>query len=135
MSAGFMRSSIEASADVNMEACNSNSEDRKFQQEMSSDLTRIISRGSKPKSIEDWIDSTFTPIVIQSELDEITNLFKSQWLTNQTGYGIEKDINGTKIKKFFTTMMQLYCSLNLLNATSDQSADDKCTGRLLRLVQ
>ena len=133
MSGGFMRSYAEGSGSYDESECKTSSEDEDFQKKESAESIRTISRGSKPKSLDEWIDSEFTPVVIQAELDEITNLFKNSILTNETGYGFEKSLDGDKIRSYFLTMMQLYCSLNLPNATSIKSADDvdnDCTGRL-----
>ena len=137
MSGGFLRTHADASGAFDDTECKASSQDESFQREQSSESIRTISRGSKPKSLDEWVDSEFTPVVIQAELDEITNLFKSSSLTNETGYGFEKSLNGEKIRDYFVTMMQLYCSLNLPNATAIKSADDvdnNCTGRYYAIL-
>ena len=94
-----------------MEACEAGSDEWGYQQETNSETSRTISRGSKPKSLDEWIDSNFTPTVIQAELDEITNLFKNSWLTDADGYGFSKAVDGDMIKSYYVTMM--HCRMQL----------------------
>ena len=98
-----MRTHADASGAFDGTECEASSDDKRFQREQSSESVRTISRGSKPKSLDEWVDSEFTPVVIQAELDEITNLFKNSSLTNETGYGFKKSLNGEKISEYFVT--------------------------------
>ena len=115
---------METGGEGQNDACKSSSEDEAYEMESSSEMTRMISRGSKPKSLDEWVDSNFTPIVILAELDDITNLFKDAWLTESQAYGFKTTVNGTEIKEFFISMMQLFCGLVLPGLP-----DDECNGK------
>lgn len=86
-------------------------DDSKFEDSESSEVTKTISRGSRPKQLSDWVGEAFTPVPIHRVLESISNLFRSEWLTKNDLYGFDQDLDGFKIKDMFEENMLKYCSL------------------------
>ena len=93
--------------------CNSVSEASSFGMTESFESTRIVSRGSRPKSLGEWIQSDFNPVPIVRYLDKITSLFKDEWLEKSIFFGFEKSLSGTSIESMFTQIIENYCGLLL----------------------
>ena len=75
--------------------------------------TKTLSRGSRPKELESWIDEEFIPVPVKRYLEQITVLFKDEWLTQSSFYGFERDLAGSNITLMFEQIIPDYCSLML----------------------
>ena len=108
-------SNIGGSAGVNYtheeSACKINNDDSSFEDSESSEVTKTISRGSRPKDLTAWVDAAFTPVPIHRVLEKISNLFKSEWLTKNEDYGFDQDLDGLEIKDLYDEYIPKYCSL------------------------
>ena len=102
-----------ASANASNKDCSSNKDKSAFDKGESFEGVRTISRGSRPKELKNWIDSSFTPVAIKRTLNKITDLFKDEWLTANEFYGIDEDLSGSGIKTMFEEIVQKYCGLML----------------------
>ena len=122
---------VEASASSSNDECKGNAEGSAFEKGESFEQTRTISRGSRPKSLADWIDADFTPVAIKRTLNLITDLFKDEWLTASEAYGIDESLSGASIKTMFEKVIKRYCGLMLTNIL-----DDTCNikGKILNNV-
>ena len=110
---------MEANAEYN--ECNALNEQSKFDSSEGIDSTRIISRGSRPKSLQEWVDADFTPVPIKRYLTPLSHLFKDEWLSKNEYYGFDKSLSGTKIATMFQQASSVYCSLML-----EDVLDDNC---------
>ena len=88
-----------------------NNDDSSFEDSESSEVTKTISRGSRPKDLTAWVDAAFTPVPIHRVLEKISNLFKSEWLTKNEDYGFDQDLDGLEIKDLYDEYIPKYCSL------------------------
>ena len=111
--------SAEAAASVSNTECNSVSEASTFGMTESFESTRIVSRGSRPKSLTEWIDSDFNPVPIVRYLDKMTALFKDEWLEKSIFFGFKNSLSGTQIESMFSQMITNYCSLLLEGILDD----------------
>ena len=74
---------------------------------------RIVSRGSRPRTLAEWVENGFKPVAIKRSLVEITSLFKDEWLTKSKRYGFDVDLSGSNMKATFERLIKDYCSLML----------------------
>ena len=112
-------SGMSASVDASNKDCSKNKDKSAFDKGESFEGVRTISRGSRPKELKNWIDSTFTPVAIKRTLNKITDLFKDEWLTASEFYGIEENLSGSGIKTMFEEVVQKYCGLMLTGILDD----------------
>merc|ERR1712218_200310 len=75
--------------------------------------TRIISRGSRPKTMEKWVGEDFTTVPIKRYLTPLSYLFKDEWLSKNEHYGFKRSLSGTKISKIFDDAHAKYCPMML----------------------
>ena len=113
--------SAEAEASVSNQDCNSVSDNSYFGMTESFESTRIVSRGSRPKSLTAWIDSDFNPVPIVRYLEKVTALFKDEWMEKSIWYGFQNSLSGTLIESMFSQIITNYCSLLL-----EGILDDNC---------
>ena len=59
---------------------------------------RIVSRGSRPKDLNSWVDAAFTPVPIERTLMPISELFRQEWLTKSDSYGFDSDLYAAGMK-------------------------------------
>ena len=95
------------------EDCKKSNEKSDFSNTEGFEAVKTISRGSRPTDLSKWIGANFTPIPIKRFLDDLSNLFKDEWMTKSIFYGFEKDLDGSKIKAMYDTYIVQYCSLIL----------------------
>ena len=95
------------------EDCKKSNEKSDFSNTEGFEAVKTISRGSRPTDLSKWIGANFTPIPIKRILDDLSNLFKDEWMTKSIFYGFEKDLDGSKIKAMYDTYIVQYCSLIL----------------------
>ena len=74
------------------------------------------------------IDSTFTPVAIKRTLNKITDLFKDEWLTADSFYGMEENLSGSGIHSMFLEVVTQYCGL-MLGSVLDNEC--KVKGKIL----
>jgi hypothetical protein len=111
--------SAEAEASGSNNACANVSESSTFELSTSFESTRIVSRGSKPKSLTEWIDSDFNPVPIVRYLEKMTALFKDKWMEKSIFFGFESSLSGTQIESMFSQIIKTYCSLLLEGILDD----------------
>lgn len=99
--------------------CESLKEDSKFANEDGIESTRIISRGSRPKSLQSWVGEDFTPVPIKRYLTPLSYLFKEEWLSKNKHYGFQNSLSGSKMAKMFDDAFKRYCSLMLGDILDD----------------
>ena len=56
-------------------------------------LNRILSRGSKPESIDTWVTSDFLSVPLKLTLSEIADQITPEALS--PGYGMDRQLNAT----------------------------------------
>ena len=95
------------------EDCKKSNEKSDFSNTEGFEAVKTISRGSRPTDLSKWIGANFTPIPIKRILDDLSNLFKDEWMTKSIFYGFEKDLDGSKIKAMYDTYIVQYCTLIL----------------------
>jgi len=100
-------------------ACNGMKDESKFSTSEGIEATRIISRGSRPKTMEKWVGEDFTPVPIKRYLTPLSYLFKDEWLSMNEHYGFERSLSGTKISKIYDDAAAHYCSLMLGDIMDD----------------
>ena len=105
--------------------CTESSDDERFEESETAELTKTISLGSRPKDLSKWIDAEFTPVPISRVLENITDLFRKEWLEVDEDYGFSETLNESKIKEIFDEYIQQYCRLFF----SDYFYDD-CTPKI-----
>ena len=110
-----------ASVDSMKKTCGDENEKSKFENKDGIESTRLISRGSRPVSLKEWVTANFVPVPIKRYLTPLSRLFKNEWLTKNEFYGIEKSLSGTKMEKMFNDVVSKYCSLML-----EDLMDDNC---------
>ena len=93
--------------------CKSSRNDEKFKNEEKSDTKRILSRGSRPGNLKDWLTSDFTPVPIHRVLRNIKDLLKDEWLSKNDAYGFRQSLNGNALRTLFTKNEKDYCKLFL----------------------
>ena len=113
----FSSASVNAEASASNNDCSSVSQASNFGLSESFESTRIVSRGSRPKSLGEWINSDFNPVPIIRYLDDITSLFKDEWLEKSTFYGFERSLSGSSMKSMYSQIIESYCGLLLEGIT------------------
>ena len=113
---------MQAAYGYSSSGCKSGKDDSRFESSESSEIKKTISRGSRPTDIKKWIDASFTPVVIERTLDDISNLLQDKWMTKSTFYGFEKDLQGDRIKEMYNKYIEQYCSL-ILYGILDQNCE------------
>jgi len=108
--------------------CESLKEDSKFSNEEGIESTRIISRGSRPKTLQEWVDADFTPVPIKRYLAPLSYLFKDEWLSKNEHYGFERSLRGRRLSKIFDDAFAKYCSLMLGDILDENCEHITCTG-------
>ena len=93
------------------EKCESNADADKLHASYSSEATRTIARGSRPKDLKAWVDADFTPVPIHRELMLISNLFRQDWVTKSPHYGFHRTLNAKKINETFVMFYYDYCEI------------------------
>ena len=95
--------------------CSGVDEESNFALDEGFEATRIISRGSKPTDLDEWVNSDFDAVPIKRFLDPITLLFKDEWLTESLFYGFQKSLSGTRIKGLYEKFVHgtAYCTTML----------------------
>ena len=106
-------SSVDASYGQGSDTCNNVNEQSSFSSSESIEGVRIVSRGSRPRTLAEWIENDFKPVAIKRSLVEITSLFKDEWLTKSERYGFDVDLSGSNMKAMFERLIKDYCSLML----------------------
>ena len=105
--------SIDASYGKDSNTCENVNEQSSFSSSDSVEGVRIVSRGSRPRTLADWVENDFKPVAIKRSLVEITSLFKDEWLTKSERYGFDVDLSGSNMKAMFERIIKDYCSLML----------------------
>ena len=93
------------------EKCRNTVDENNKKQSESEDIQRTITRGSRPLSFQQWVNSDFTPVPLRKELLKISSLFRNEWLTNNTLYGMSRDLDGDSMKLLFESRINRYCEL------------------------
>ena len=113
--------SAEAASSVSNNECDSVSQATTFGMTESFESTKIVSRGSRPKSLTEWIDSDFNPVPIVRYLEKMTSLFKDEWMEKSIFFGFKNSLSGTQIDSMFSQIIKNYCALLL-----EGILDDNC---------
>ena len=116
VSAGYSGiGSVQVSAEVEAKQanCNSINQQSAFAADEGFESTKTISRGSRPKSLDSWVDESFKPVPILRTLDKISELFKDEWVTKNENYGFDMTLSGGKIEKMFNKAARKYCQIML----------------------
>ena len=101
VSGGGFGAELSASLGVGTGKCEESATDSAFEESESSEISKTIARGSRPKDLSNWVDADFTPVPIHRELQTMTELFQTNWLGKDIFYGFEKSLNGQKMKELF----------------------------------
>ena len=104
---------INAEASFENEDCKSVNSQSDFSNNEGFEAVKTISRGSRPTDLKKWIGSSFIPIPIKRNLDDISNLFRDKWMTKSVSYGFKNDLSGSKIRAMYNKYIEQYCSLVL----------------------
>ena len=100
-------------AGINNTICSKMNEDNKFALNEGFEAVKTVSRGSRPKKLEEWIDANFKPVPIRRVLENIDNLFVDEWMKKNSFYGFQRDVSGARIRVMFQRIIPSYCSLML----------------------
>ena len=115
VSVGVESSTVNASANAHYDNkdCEGMKSGSDFSNNEGFEAVKTISRGSRPINIKKWIDASFTPVAIKRKLDDISNLFKDEWMTKSVFYGFDRNLAGSDIKEMYNKYIEQYCSLIL----------------------
>ena len=96
---------------MDKEDCSSEAKGSANAAEEGFESTRTVSRGSRPKELNDWVDADFTPVPIKRSLTPMSELFRDEWLEMNADYGFDVTLSGTKIKHMFDAAAKKYCQI------------------------
>ena len=113
VSASGWGTSVDVEGSLDSEVCGELYEFSEFGLHQGIEGTKTLSRGSRPKELAAWIDEEFIPVPVKRYLEQITVLFKDEWLTQSSFYGFERDLAGSNITLMFEQIIPDYCSLML----------------------
>ena len=113
---------VKASGSYKNKDCEGMKKGSDFSNNEGMEAVNTISRGSRPTDLKKWIDASFTPVVIERTLDDISNLLQDRWMTKSTFYGFDKDLQGDRIKEMYNKYIEQYCSL-ILYGILDQNCE------------
>ena len=113
VSASGWGTSVDVEGGFEEEVCGSLYEKSKFGLNQGIEGTKTMSRGSRPKELDAWIDEEFTPVPVKRYLEQVTSLFKDEWLSQSSFYGFDRDLSGSNITLMFEQIVPDYCSLML----------------------
>ena len=102
------------------EDCKKSNEKSDFANTEGFEAVKTISRGSRPTDLKKWIGANFTPIPIRRALDDLSNLFKDEWMTKSVFYGFKTDLDGSKIKAMYDKYIVQYCALILYGILDEE---------------
>ena len=113
VSASGWGTSVDVEGGFDEEVCGSLYEKSKFGLNQGIEGTKIMSKGSRPKELEAWVDEEFIPVPVKRYLEQMTFLFKDEWLAQSSFYGFERSLSGSNITFMFEEIVPDYCSLML----------------------
>ena len=96
---------------MDKEDCSSEASGSAAAAEEGFESTRTVSRGSRPKDLNSWVDADFTPVPIKRTLTPISELFRNEWLEMNANYGFDETLSGTDIKIMFDAAAKKYCQI------------------------
>ena len=104
-------------------------EEEKAKSGSTSSSVRTISFGSRPLDLDTWSSSADLmekPVPILMGLLPISDLFRTEWLTKSSVFGISSDFNGTAMKALFDRKLKEdYCPLTLEHMLASTASDCK----------
>ena len=100
-----------ANFSLSNEDCSSERKDSKTAASNGFESVRIVSRGSRPKDLNKWVDAAFTPVPIERTLMPISELFRQEWLTKSDSYGFDSDLYAAGMKDMFDASAKKYCQI------------------------
>ena len=83
----------------------------------------IISKGSRPSSLDEWALANYNPIPLKLTLTPLIELLRDENVSNDTAYGFDKSLNAAGIKQLIAeNHIYGYCT-KVLGFTEEQCAD------------
>ena len=110
---------VKGSAKFSNQNCQGVKEGSDFSNNEGFEAVKTVSRGSRPTDISKWIGSSFTPIPIKRTLEDISTLFKNNWMTQSIAYGFQRDLSGSNITAMYNKYIEKYCALILYGILDD----------------
>ena len=104
---------MQAAYGYSSSGCKSGKDDSRFESSESSEIKKIISRGSRPTDLDNWITSDFIPVPIHRDLQDIEDLFRDEWLSKNDAYGFHESLDGEALREIFHKYKNDYCGLFL----------------------
>ena len=104
---------MQAAYGYSSSGCKSGKDDSRFESSESSEIKKIISRGSRPTDLDNWITSDFIPVPIDRVLQDIEDLFRNEWLSKSDDYGFHESLDGDALRETFYKYKNDYCGLFL----------------------
>jgi hypothetical protein len=131
---GTVEVSAKACIDANFKECANSNDESESGSTSSTESIRIISRGSRPTSLDKWIGDDFTPVPIELNLVEYKELITDAYVTQSVEYGFQKTLNAAGIRALLEKGNSRYCEL-ILGKTQDEcqatlkgcGINDNCT--------
>ena len=109
------------SADFSMDKadCSDETQGSQYAASEGFESTRTVSRGSRPKDLNSWVDADFTPVPIKRTLTPISELFKDEWLESNPNYGFDVTLSGSNMKVMFDAAAKKYCQIMMPGILDD----------------
>jgi hypothetical protein len=96
------------------------------QNDQSDTTIEILSRGSRPKSLDKWLNEDFKPIPIQVTPIVISDLLTEENLKKDSAYGFDSDLDAAGIRALIFRGNKQFCQY-VLKLTAEQ-CNQKLTG-------